>query len=77
MNLFKKKKNTSLPQIEYNPETMQAILKCNTCNPERVVGFKDLRTGEFTEIANIRSDIDLQEFKRTYGVTEISEVYGW
>ena len=74
---FKKKVKTDITKIEYDPEYMEAILKCNTCNRDRVAGIKDKRTGEFTEIATIRSDTDLLDFKNTYGIEHISEVYGW
>ncbi|MBO4395183.1 MAG: aspartate dehydrogenase [Eubacterium sp.] len=76
MRLIKKRANT-VPVIDYDPEHMEAILKCNTCNSDRVAGFRDSRTGEFTEVMNIRSDMDLADFKAAYGLESVREVYGW
>ena len=77
MPLFKKKKQGSVPVIEYDPVYMEAVLKCNTCNADRVAGFRDSRTGAFTEVMNIRSDYELSEFKKTYHLDSVREVYGW
>ena len=74
---FFKKRATIVPVIDYDPAYMEAILKCNTCNSDRVAGFRDTRTGQFTEVMNIRSDIDLADFKAAYGLESVREVYGW
>ena len=75
--MFRKKKTVNIPSINFDPESMEAVLKCNTCNSERVIGFTDLTTGEFHEVMNIRYDSELEEFKKVYGIEKIREVYGW
>ncbi|MBO6108021.1 MAG: aspartate dehydrogenase [Eubacterium sp.] len=77
MSIFRKKKTSLLPEVKYDPETTEAILKCNTCNRDRVLVFKDINTGELTEVANILSDHELEDYKKTYGINTIHEVYGW
>ena len=42
----------------------------NTCNSEKVVGFRSLETGHFREVMNIQSDSDVKEFCRRYAVEE-------
>lgn len=75
--MFGKKKHVEIPRVSYDPENMEAVLKCNTCNSDRVVGFSDRTTGEFHEVMNIRFDSELEEFKAMYGIERIREVYGW
>ncbi len=68
--LFKKQQKKS-----YNPEHTYPVLKCSICTGEQVAGFKDKTTGKFEEIMVIRSDKDLDQFKKTYGITNISKEY--
>lgn len=46
------------------------VLRCSICTGEQVAGFKDVQSGKFTEIMLIRSEGDLEEFLRVYGVDE-------
>ena len=74
MSIFKKKTGID-PGIAFDPSHMEAILKCNTCNSEQVLKFKDKTTGEMTEIAYIRYEDELQEYMDRYGITDIRKVY--
>lgn len=71
--MFKKKKKA--PTIEYNPDTQKAILKCSICNGEQVAGFKDIKTGKFTEVMLIEDDKDLDIFMQMYKLSAISKEY--
>ena len=71
--LFGKKKKEE--KKTYDPETQVPILHCSICNGEQVAGFKDKKTGAFSEIAFIRSPQDLQAFLDAYGLTEIQKEY--
>ncbi len=53
----------------------QAVLHCSICNGEQVAGFKDMETGKFEEVMLIRNASDLEEFKRKYGVDEVTKEY--
>ena len=66
MSLFKKKIETK----NYDKENKRPVLKCSICNGEQVAGFKDIRTGKFEEIMFIRSEKDLELFKRQYDIDE-------
>ena len=73
INPFKKKQIQ--PEIEYNPETQRAVLKCSICNGEQVAGFKDKQTGHFTEAMLIKNDKDLDLFMEMYNLTAITKEY--
>lgn len=73
--LFKKdQKNHSQPK-SYDPSVQKPILRCSICTGEQVAGFKGIHTGKFTDIMLIRNERDLQDFKDTYGVTEITKEF--
>ena len=59
----------------YDKENLRPTLRCSICTGEQVAGFKDLHTGKFTDIMLIRNEKDLQSFKETYGVTEITKEF--
>lgn len=63
---FKKRK----PEIYYTPEYHKAILRCSICTGEQIFGFKDRKTGHFTEVAKIENQKDLELFKKLYGIEE-------
>ncbi|MCR5178249.1 MAG: aspartate dehydrogenase [Lachnospiraceae bacterium] len=75
MNLFgKKNKNTT---IDWDRANLQPVLRCSICNGEQVFGFRDKRTGDFSELALIRTKAELYEFAGRYGIKpeDISKVY--
>lgn len=59
----------------YDKEYQKPVLKCSICNGEQVAGFKDIRTGKFEEVALIRNGKELDDFKKLYGIDEISKEY--
>lgn len=73
--MFGRNKKETLPPLLFDPAAQRAVLRCSICNGEQVAGFKDLRTGKFTEVCLIRNDRELEEFKKQYGITEITKEY--
>lgn len=73
--MFGRKKKETLPPLLFDPAAQRAVLRCSICNGEQVAGFKDLRTGKFTEVCLIRNDRELEAFKKQYGITEIMKEY--
>lgn len=59
----------------FDPETQVAVIRSSICTGEKVAGFRDKKSGHFTEIMLIRSPKDEEEFKRTYGVDELKTEY--
>lgn len=74
MGLFSKKKSV-VPDYCFDPAIEKAVIRASICNGEQVAGFKNIKTGEFHEVMLIRSDEDLQNFKRIYGVDKVEKVY--
>ena len=72
--MFNKKKQEK-GSFNYDPLTHKAILKCNTCNRDKVFGFKDVRTGEFFEIAMIKNDLELESYMKEFGIDHVERKY--
>ena len=72
MGLFKKK----TVKKSYDREHMKPIIHASICTGEQVAGFKDLQTGKMEEVMLIKSQADLDEFKKMYGIDgEIEKEY--
>ena len=61
--------------IMFNDETQIAIVKCSICTGEQVAGFKDKKTGHFTDIMLINNEKDLEDFKKMYNIENIVKEY--
>lgn len=59
----------------FDPEVYDAVIRSSICTGEKVAGFKNKKDGRFTEVMLIRSQKDVEEFKRTYHVDTITTVY--
>ncbi len=66
MGLFKKK----IISKSYDKEQKKPIIKASICNGEQIAGFKDIHTGEIEEIMLIKSQKDIETFKKMYGIEE-------
>ena len=71
--MFGKKK--TIPSQQYDPAHYRAVIRCSICTGEQVAGFKENATGKFHEIMLIRNAADLNEFKKNFGVDEITKDY--
>ena len=64
------------PARSYDPATQQPALRCSICTGEQVAGFKDIHTGKIEEVMLIKSQADLDLFKKMYGIDgEIEKEY--
>ena len=62
--------------IEWDRENLIPVIHKSICTGEAVVGFKNKKTKEFTEIMLINSKEDLDQFIKQYGIeTEIKTEY--
>lgn len=66
MGLFSKKKI----MCSYDKDSKRPVIKASICTGEQVAGFKDIHTGKIEEIMLIRSEADLDNFKKMYGINE-------
>lgn len=61
---------------EYDPSICSPVLRCSICTGEQVAGFRDNATGKFREVMLIRSEADLDTFRKEYGIEgEIQKIY--
>lgn len=73
---MKKKKTYRFETKEvYNSQDYLPIIRCSICNGEQVAGFKDKKTGHFTEVMLIQKEEDLKLFKKRYGLDEVKKEY--
>ena len=59
----------------YDLSRYTPVLRCSICTGEQTAGFRDNVTGVFHDIMLIRNEQDLEEFQKTYGVTELKKEY--
>lgn len=52
----------------YDKENLRPIIRASICTGEQVAGFKDIRTGKFTEVMVIRDSGDMDEFVARYDI---------
>ena len=62
-------------KISYDPQQKTPVIHASICNGEQVAGFKNKETGHFTEVSLIRGSAELEDFKKKYGITEITKEY--
>lgn len=70
--MFGKKKPA---QLSYDKVNETAAVKSSICTGEKTAGFIDNKTGKYHDVMLIKSDADLIEFKRLYGVDEVKTIY--
>ncbi len=63
------------PKKTYDREMLMPVIHSSICNGEKVAGFKNIHTGEFTEVMLIRSEKDLETFKKDYGLEKVKTEY--
>lgn len=73
---FRKNGKDEVPDIRYDPETQKPAIRASICTGERVAGFRSKNGDAFQEVMLIRSDQDLEAFRKAYGITgEIETFY--
>lgn len=62
-------------EIPFDREKQYAVMRCSICTGERVVGFRSREDHSLVEVMVIRSEKDLQYFRKVYGIDEIIREY--
>lgn len=72
-----KRKTAKAAKERYDKDNQKPVIRASICNGEQVAGFKDLRTGKFSEIMLIRNSKDLDEFLEKYDISpeEVTKEY--
>ncbi len=73
--MFGKQKKPAFPAFDWTG--MVPVVRASICTGERVAGFKEPSSGKFHDLALIRSDAELREFLRAYGVEESALKKEW
>ena len=72
----KKAESSGNGSLSYDPSFQEPVLRCSICNGEQVAGFRDKKTGAFSEVMLIRFPQDLEEFRNQYKIREeIRKIY--
>lgn len=66
---------TRKPEKTYDKENQEPVLRCSICTGEKTAGFRDLKSGKFTEVTLIRTDEELLGFMEEYGLETIRKIY--
>ena len=54
--------------FSFDREHHKPVIRASICTGEQVAGFKDRRTGRFTEIMLVRNHEDIEKFIKEYGI---------
>lgn len=75
MGFFKHRSVSRFESNEFDPGTYYAAIRASICTGEKVAGFRNKKTGEFTEVMLIRSQKDIEAFKEKYRVDTLKTEY--
>lgn len=70
-----KREKARFENDSFDPETQYPAIRASVCTGEKVAGFRDKNGGRFTEVMLIRSQKDIDEFKRRYHVDNLPTEY--
>lgn len=74
-DVFREKKKKKQGQ-KVDTTGKQPVIRVSICTGEQTAGFRDEKTGVFEDVCCIRSEEDLEAFRKTYGITgEIQKIY--
>ena len=69
---YEKKMKENVP---FDREKQYAVVRASICTGEMVAGFKNHSDSHFTEVMVIKSEEDLERFKKIYDLTDIKKEY--
>ena len=61
--------------VPFDPARQVPVIQASVCTGEQVAGFRDKKTGHFTEAMLIRSEEEKQRFMKLYGIKRIDKEY--
>lgn len=64
--LFGRKKRKG----SYDRDQLKPVIRSSICTGEQVAGFKNIRTGKFSEVMLIQNGSDFEEFLEEYDISE-------
>ena len=73
--MFGFNRNKKIAKIEYNKETEVPAVKSSICIGEKTAGFLEVSTGKYRDVMLIKSDADIDLFKKACGVDDVRKIY--
>ena len=64
-------------KVEYDRENQKPVIRSSICTGEQVAGFRDVKTGKYTEVMLIRNNKDLDKFLKNYDISVAEIVKEW
>ncbi len=71
--MFGFKKNSN--KLTYDKSTEVPVIKSSICTGEKTAGFMEINGGRYRDVMLIKTDSDIEEFKKMCGVEEIKTIY--
>ncbi len=63
-NFFKKKQTL----ISFDSSVEEPVIRIGCCTGEKILGFRNLKTGKFREVMLITREKELDDFCKKYGL---------
>lgn len=73
--MFGFNKKDQIRKIDYNKETEVPAVKSSICTGEKTAGFLEVNTGKYRDVMLVKSDADIDLFKKACGVDEVRKIY--
>ena len=64
-------------EFYFDRENQKPVIRASICTGEQVAGFKDIRTGKFTDIMLVRDHKDMEEFTSKYNISRDEITKEW
>lgn len=61
--------------VPYDSEKQVPVIRSSICTGEKTAGFKDKKTGRFTEVMVVKSEEDKKRFMEIYGLDSVNTEY--
>ena len=71
----KKKTSHGFETEQFDSQTHYPVIRSSICTGEKVAGFREKGSGRFIEVALIRSQKDIEDFKEKYHVDSLKTEY--
>ena len=75
--LERRRQQEQQERLGFDREHYKPVIRASICTGEQVAGFRDLRTGKFTEIMLVGGNGDIEEFSKKYGISRTDITREW
>ena len=75
MQMFGLGRKDQIQKIVYDRQREVPAVKSSICTGEKTAGFLEVNTGKYRDVMLIRSDADIELFKKACGTDEVRKIY--